>query len=248
MAVRVNGHELTDAEVAEELPFHQQAPAPWRSAVITLILKRLVLTEAARHGLQTDDPEAAADFLLDTQVRLPVVDEVACRRHYEQHPLTFRQGAWVEASHILFAVREQTPLAALRQVAEETLAMVRAEPGRFEALAAERSNCPSGQQGGGLGRLRRGECVPEFEAALWRIEPGAVADRVIESRHGLHVVRVDRRDDGRLLPFEAVAGDIAQALRAANQDAAWRQYVQLLLGRAQVEGIELAGDGTALVQ
>lgn len=90
--------------------------------------------------------------------------------------------------------------------------------------------------------------MPEFEAVIWRMRPGTLADTLIESRHGLHVVRVDRRHEGSVQPFEAVAGEIAAALRAASQDAAWRQYAQLLLGRAQIEGIELEAAGTPLVQ
>ena len=41
---------------------------------------------------------------------------------------------------------------------------------------------------------------------------------------------------------------IAQALTAASRDAAWRQYVQVLLGRAKIEGIDLEGADTPLVQ
>ena len=129
-----------------------------------------------------------------------------------------------------------------------TLALVRSHPERFEALAAERSNCPSSENGGALGQMVRGEAVPEFEAALWRITPGTIAEALIETRYGLHIVRVNRRDEGRQLPFEQVHEAIAQALLAASRDAAWRQYVQVLLGRAKIEGIDLEGADTPLVQ
>ena len=141
-----------------------------------------------------------------------------------------------------------TPLDALREFANETLALVRSHPERFEALAAERSNCPSSENGGALGQMVRGEAVPEFEAALWRITPGTIAEALIETRYGLHIVRVNRRDEGRQLPFEQVHEAIAQALLAASRDAAWRQYVQVLLGRAKIEGIDLEGADTPLVQ
>ncbi len=157
-------------------------------------------------------------------------------------------GGWVDADHILFAVNERTPLDALRLVAKETLALLQEHPERFEAMAAERSNCPSAENGGALGQMQRGETVPEFEAALWRIAPGTIADSLIETRYGLHIIRVNRRHEGQQLPFEQVQEGIAQALTAASRDAAWRQYVQVLLGRAKIEGIDLEGADTPLVQ
>ena len=111
-------------------------------------------------------------------------------------------------------------------------------------MAAERSNCPSAENGGALGQMQRGETVPEFEAALWRIAPGTIADSLIETRYGLHIIRVNRRHEGQQLPFEQVQEGIAQALTAASRDAAWRQYVQVLLGRAKIEGIDLEGADT----
>ena len=148
MSIKVNGVEITDDEVAAELPFHQDAPQPLRSACIALALKRVMLDEAAELGHPVADAEEAADYLLSTQVTVPVVDEASCRRHYEQYPERFRVGGWVDADHILFAVNERTPLDALRLVAKETLALLQEHPERFEAMAAERSNCPSAENGG----------------------------------------------------------------------------------------------------
>ena len=110
MSIKVNGVEITDDEVAAELPFHQETPQPLRSACIALALKRVMLDEAAEQGHPVADAEEAADYLLSTQVTVPVVDEASCRRHYEQYPERFRVGGWVDADHILFAVNERTPL------------------------------------------------------------------------------------------------------------------------------------------
>ena len=120
MSIKVNGVEITDDEVAAELPFHQETPQPLRSACIALALKRVMLDEAAEQGHPVADAEEAANYLLSTQVTVPVVDEASCRRHYEQYPERFRVGGWVDADHILFAVNERTPLDALRLVAKET--------------------------------------------------------------------------------------------------------------------------------
>ena len=65
------------------------------------------------------------------------------------------------------------------------------------------------------------------------------------SRHGLHIVRVARSEPGRLQPYEAVAGDIAQVLGAMARDHAWRQYAKVLVARAQIDGVDLGDDAEA---
>jgi peptidyl-prolyl cis-trans isomerase C len=59
----------------------------------------------------------------------------------------------------------------------------------------------------------------------------------------VHVVRLDRRIDGRDLPFELVRERIAEYLDEAVRHRALSQYVSVLAGSARVTGIDLAGSG-----
>jgi peptidyl-prolyl cis-trans isomerase C len=70
----------------------------------------------------------------------------------------------------------------------------------------------------------------------------------VRSRYGIHVLRLDRRIDGRQLTFEMVQQRIADYLQAASWQRALAQYVRLLAGRAEVAGIDLGGAETPLVQ
>ena len=56
-------------------------------------------------------------------------------------------------------------------------------------------------------------------------------------------MRVTRRIEGRLLPYEHVAQQIAMALTSMSRDTAWRQYTKLLVERADVQGIDLQAGG-----
>jgi protein-disulfide isomerase len=62
-----------------------------------------------------------------------------------------------------------------------------ARSGDFASLAKEYSNCPSAAQGGELGRVTRGEFVPEFEAVLFTLAPHELSG-VVESAFGYHVI------------------------------------------------------------
>jgi peptidyl-prolyl cis-trans isomerase C len=78
--------------------------------------------------------------------------------------------------------------------------------------------------------------------------PGAVHPEPVETRYGLHVVRLDRRVDGEVLPFDLVRDRIADYLDEAVRRRAQQQYVSILAGRAQVTGVDLAAARGPLVQ
>lgn len=241
MPVTVNGVELTDADMEQELPLHADAPNPMRAATTALVLRRVLLDEAARQGLDPASEDDAIGALLARHAPAPEADEAACRRYYQANPQRFIVGELIEADHILFQVTPGVNLDMLRAHASAVLADLLADPSTFAEVARRQSNCPSAAVGGNLGQLGRGDTVPEFEKAVFALPAGGLLPQVLETRHGLHIVRVTRRIEGRLLPFEQVHESIASALTAASRDTAWRQYARLLVERADVRGIDLGG-------
>jgi len=243
MPVIVNGVELNDAELEQELPRHADAANPMRAAITALVLRRVLLDEAARQGvdqgLAREDEIIGA--LLDRQAPTPEADEAACLRYYQSNPQRFVVGELIEADHILFQVTPGVNLDMLRAHADAVLADLLADPSRFAEVARQQSNCPSAALGGNLGQLGRGDTVPEFEKAVFALPAGGLLPQVLQTRHGLHIVRVTRRVEGRRLPFDEVREQIAAALSALSRDTAWRQYVKLLVERADVRGIDLGG-------
>ena len=248
MGLSVNGVDIDDSVIAGELPHHQQAANPLRETVHEVVLRTLLLQEADRLGIEGPDPDARIEALLDREVRVPEADEAACLRFYQANPDRFTNGALVEARHILFQITPDVQLELVRGTAEAVLDALMAEPERFEELARQYSNCPSGSVGGNLGQLARGQCVPEFDEVLFRLGERALATRPVETRFGLHIVQVLRRIDGKLLPFEAVRAQIADYLATAAWQRGIHQYLQLLVGRADIGGVTLDGAATPLVQ
>ena len=58
----------------------------------------------------------------------------------------------------------------------------------FAALAKEHSSCPSGKQGGDLGEFGPGQMVPEFDKAVFSLEPGEISG-VVETQFGYHIIK-----------------------------------------------------------
>lgn len=192
--------------------------------------------------------EQAIEELLVREIVTPTPGDEECRRYYDAHPREFESGDLVHARHILFQVTPSVSIPEIRARAEQTLNELLREPERFAAVAAEISNCPSGQHGGNLGQIGRGDTVPEFEKAIFRLGASGLLRDLVKTRHGFHIVAIDQRIPGKRLPFEMVRDDIAERLRTLVEEKALRQYISVLAGQADIQGADLNGTEIPLVQ
>lgn len=223
-------------------------PSPAVAAVRELLRQRALDLGLVDAAAGDDAITAAIEQLLNREVTVPSAGDDECRRYYDAHRDSFRSGDLVFARHILFQVTPGAPLDLVRRKAEQTLAGVVANPRTFEEFTRTLSNCPSGQHGGSLGQIGRGETVPEFEQALFGDGWIGILPRLVKTRYGFHIVSVDRRVEGNVLPFETVRERIAGMLTARVQKTALRQYVCLLAGRADIRGVDLDPAPAPLLQ
>ena len=99
----------------------------------------------------------------------------------------------VTASHILIsykgALRSETnrDRREARKLAEKILKELKSGKD-FAELARKHSDGPSGPKGGELGRFERGQMVPEFDQAVFRLETGAISE-VVETKFGYHIIK-----------------------------------------------------------
>ena len=252
--IRVDGVAIARADIAREAQNHAAADpaAAWQAASHALVVRQLLLAEADRLGIaavpEDDDEdrrepeeEAVIRALLEQEVKVPTADEATCRRYFARNPALFRTGDLYEVAHILIAADPSDAEArqAARRQAEVLLPALLSGAVAFEIAARETSACPSREVGGSLGQIGRGQTVPEFEAALADMTPGAIHPMPVETRYGFHIVRLAHRVEGRDLPFEMVRDAIAGHLELSSWHTAMRQYVSLLIGRADIRGIEM---------
>jgi peptidyl-prolyl cis-trans isomerase C len=251
VALSVNGVAIDAACIDEEAGHHAEAPDPLAAARHALVIRELLRQRAVELKLIVDGAplsDASLDELLEIELTVPTATRADCERYYERHPTGFRRNDIVFASHILFAVTGRAPLALIRHKAEATLQQVLAAPETFENTAREVSNCPSAGVGGSLGQLLRGDSVPEFERALFDTHDTGLLPRLINTRFGFHIVRIERRVDGERLPFDSVEAEIARFLAGRVRHKAIQQYVAVLASRASIEGAQLGETSGPLVQ
>jgi peptidyl-prolyl cis-trans isomerase C len=248
MGISVNGIEIDDSDIERELQHHQDADNPLKRAVHELVLRKVLLQQADVLDVAGDDDDERIETLLALQVQVPKADDAACQTWYRNNAARYTSGELVEARHILFQVTPGAPLELLRATGEAVLEELKLHPERFAELAGEYSNCSSGKVGGSLGQLSRGQAVPEFEELVFRLGEGELAGRLLETRFGLHIVQVLRKVEGKLLPYDAVKSEIAAYLDRQSSQRAIHQYLHILVGQAEIEGVVLEGADSPLVQ
>ena len=252
--VSVNGVVVRHDEISREAQNHPASTpiAAWTAAARALAVRELLLLEARRividaepltdgEGRTETAEEASIRALVEREVSTPTPDEVACRRYYQHNLQRFRSADLYEAAHILIAARpgDRAAYAAARTEAQVVMAALRDAPERFAELARAHSACPSKAVGGNLGQLSPGDTAPEFDAALRAMAPGEITTEPVASRFGHHVIRLDRRIEGRQLPFERVQERIADYLVDRARHMAIAQFVARLTARAEITGVDL---------
>ena len=256
MAVSVNGVAIARDAIVREMQHHAAAKpiAAWQQAARALVIRELLMQRAGlldvkpepvsdADGRRETDDEAVMRALVEREVTVPEPDDETCRRYYERNNARFRSPDIYEASHILFAAlpADRAAYELARAEAEAVLTELRGHPERFAELAKAHSRCPSAEQNGNLGQITAGQTTPEFEQALFALEPGQLCEAPVATRYGFHVIRLERKHEGRTLPYELVADRIADYLGESVRRRADAQYIARLVSAARIEGIELAG-------
>ena len=260
--VTVHGVAISRKAIAAEVQnFPARNPGEgWREATRALVIRELLLQECARLDIQAEqmadadgrvetEEDARVRALFEREVAVPQANEDALRRFYDNNSRRFMTSPLFEADHILLAARrnDKESFAAALSKATALADILAKEPDRFDALARDHSACPSASVGGNLGQISKGDTTPEFEAALVALAAGEIS-KPVETRYGIHLIRMRRRIDGRQMPFEAVRDRIRDYLHDHVRQQATRQYIEQLIGRADIQGLDLNGSASPLVQ
>ena len=244
----------------------EQGQNPPMEAVQELAYAELLRQAAVQAGLlprhkglvapELNDAERQiVETMVDGAVTTPQPTEEECQRYYDANKAQFVVGQALHLRHILFAVTPGVNVQALATHAEKALLELLhkdAPAGRFEQLAAELSNCPTSTQGGDLGWLSPEDCATELANELFHQNlaqrGNGVHTKLMHSRFGFHIMEVLGRREGEQKSYAEVQERIAAQLTLQSRSKALRQYMSLLVGQAQVEGIDLEAADSPLVQ
>ncbi|MDG1067095.1 MAG: peptidylprolyl isomerase [Sulfitobacter sp.] len=146
---------------------------------------------------------------------------------YAEEYSNSEQSTEFNASHILV------------ETEEEALAIVEElkEGADFATVAREKSTGPSGPNGGQLGWFGEGAMVPEFEAAVVAMEPGAVSAPV-KTQFGWHVITLNETRVQEAPKLEDVRAELEMQIRQIRAQAKIEEVTAAAqVDRSGAEGI-----------
>lgn len=272
--IRVNSTEFDETEIVKEMQYHtaETHTEAKNKASEALIISELLKQRAAalkldvsnikvgifeKKGVENadeksdeqDNEEGFLEALLALEVDYPEASEEDTRNYFNANPKKFMTTPLIEAKHILLeaAPDDASARSEAIELAEQLIKRLEDDPTLFANLATLHSKCPSAKTGGQLGQLGKGQTVPEFERQLFNC-PVGLASAPVESRYGVHVVYLDRRVEGKVLPYEMVKERIADYLNEKVRRKAIAQYIHTLISDAEIDGFDFSISDSPLMQ
>ena len=189
-----------------------------RKAIIDqLAMQMVVADEAIKKGLDKT-PEVAEQidtmkqsvlaraYVQDLVKNSPVTDEQVAAE-YERIKATI-SGSEYKARHILVEKDSE---------ARDIIARLRKEPGAFAKLAMEKSKDQGSKANGGeLGWFDLSRMVPEFGAAVSKLEKGKFTQEPVKTQFGYHVILLEDVKPIEAPPLEEVKPQLVQQLQQQN--------------------------------
>jgi len=184
--------------------------------------------EQIRTSLKVDKARDA----IAAESATPVLDSEV-EKFYEQRSQLFDQGASVRLRQILVRPfpnandADEAAWSEAKRNMEEALARIDAGE-TFDAVAKDVSDAPDADRGGDMGLVPNDELPPFYREPLADMEPGQ-RSRIIRSRFGLHVFRLEERTGAGKISLEEARPRIERALRAAKRETAVEAYCQPII-------------------
>jgi peptidyl-prolyl cis-trans isomerase D len=121
-----------------------------------------------------------------------VVPQADVERTYNNNIEQYTTPEQVRASHILFKTEGKDD-AAVKAKAEDVLKQAKAGADFAELAKKYSEDTDSAKNGGDLDYFGRGKMVPEFDQAVFAMQPGQISD-LVKTQYGYHIIKlVDKK-------------------------------------------------------
>jgi peptidyl-prolyl cis-trans isomerase C len=190
-----------------------------RDAVIEDLIQLKLLANAATEQGLIAERTIAAEMELQ---RLQLIARAMALRHIEQNPATDAelQGLYEENLSRLAPTEYKA-----RHILVETLEEANAVIGQlrlgsdFRALADERSDGPTGPNGGDLGWFSATSMVQPVAEAVQLMQVGSYSSEPVQTEFGYHVLLLEDTRPSEAPPLDAVRADLTSVVERRKLEA-----------------------------
>lgn len=182
--------------------------------------------------------------IIDRQVRRKVnITDADVERYYKLNMKNYRTDERAHIRHILFSLAENAPPDQVQRTMERAKEIhqriVNGED--FAALAREYSEGAGRAAGGDIGWVKRGTLIAGLEEiAFQKLSVGQVSEP-FRTTMGVHIVKLEAREAGKVAPLSAVAPRIKEELMNKALEERFARWVKSDLRRKHRVDIKVAG-------
>ena len=156
-------------------------------------------------------------------------------KFYQDNKNKFMTLDGVHVRHILvtFNAKDDAKIKAEKKAKIDNLRKQLLEGANFAEIAKNNSDCPSKDNGGDLGEIKKGQTVKTFEDAAFTQEKDAIGP-VVTTEYGHHIIQVLGRNPGSAVKLDEVKDRIAQYLEQQKQAEVFAQMTARLRKNAVI--------------
>ena len=240
--VRELNIKVTDEEIRQAIDdVKKQNNMASQEALVTALAGQGLTFEQYRTQLQQQIEKLK---LVSMEVRAKIqVGETELREYYDANRAKYSEEDTFRARHIFFKTNEKAPADELkRTMATALMVLAEAKGGKdFAELATSYSEDPAARKdGGNLGTFKKGDMMPELEAAIVSMKPGEVSE-LVSTPAGFHIIRLEERSTGKMKSFESVKTEIEDLIYRKKSEERFNQWAKELRSKASVEIKDLTG-------
>ena len=178
------------------------------------VKKGLDKTPEVTEKLEVIKQSILANAYVQDYIKNNPVTEEAMKAEYERIKATIT-GTEYKARHILVEKEAE---------AKDIIAKLKKDASAFAKLAMEKSkDTGSKVRGGDLGWFDVSRMVPEFGAAVSKLEKGAITQEPVKTQFGYHVIQLEDSRPVEAPPFDEVKPHPVAATGAAEPEEAARR-------------------------
>src|SRR5436190_7401184 len=158
-----------------------------------------------------------------------IVPAADIEREYNNNSQQYETPEQVRASHILLKTEGKDD-AAVKAKAEELLKQARAGADFAELAKKNSEDEGSAKNGGDLDYFGKGRMVPEFDAAVFAMQPGQISD-LVKTQYGYHIIKLVDKKPATTRPLAEVRQQLTDQLAYQRAQAQAADLAQKLEGQ-----------------
>ncbi|MGZ8436617.1 MAG: peptidylprolyl isomerase [Candidatus Binatia bacterium] len=182
--------------------------------------------------------------VIDRQVKRKVnITDEDVERYYKLNAKNYRANERARIRHILLSLPEKAPADQVNAVSAKARELYKriAAGEDFAAVARESSEGAGRADGGDIGWVNKGTLIAGLEeVAFEKLSPGKVSEPFRTSM-GMHIVKLEAREAGSVLPLSTVAPKIKQELLTKAMEERFAKWLKSDLRRKHRVDVKLAG-------